>query len=1113
MALRTHSAPSATVQNKRKSPESQTIVDENSNENHSATPVLGEVTDEERDLKRVRAGHNLSSPLRSTRSTALPRPPIRASGSTTPTKDDATSDRHQIKATPSKLITGYLAGGASTRKNENVNTPLGSGLTPRRPLAGTASISRAAATRTPATEKLQQIFEQTIDIDENKVRQITLAMNKNKIASKFNATEKAKSMETAIKELQALIVTLLGQVKQVQIKCVGFESDTEAKLKEAHFHIQELTEANARLQSNENRLKQEISQAIERAAIAEANLKGAQKEGDPLRKTIKDLEGRIAKLVTDHAKEQAQAKAAKEETERLQKSITDLKKECDAAKEAIVAELKQASAEFEVRLANQRAELKKEHQAASANTVDELKRRAAQLLLDAATEKEEHKASLLRQEQRFDEQISSLKNDLATEREARGALSTKLSKTESGVERTAADLIRATAEVNKLSSHLTAKEEQLQTTLDDLRSAHALQKSLAAERASLHTEVAVLQQRAAAAEAEGHTLAAELAQSREQACSSHGELVATKEALVAMQAVVAAKDADLLRLKDAARQLEAEREIRERAERRESSERQERIAASAQLLATQTDCNARIANLEKKMRTDLDTVKAMHAQTLAELESSQAKCREHCDTIMGLENESTELRAQLEHACANHETVEKLGRVTGELEILKRRMRENSDSSHLEEAKLMGRIRELQEEVRQSEITRRKLHNTIQELRGNVRVFARVRPFLPSDGVDLMHLPEPTIIPRTDGTSMRIVREASDDCRGEDLAFAFDRVFGPSSSQESVFAEVSEFVQSALDGYHVCLFSYGQTGSGKTHTMQGSGSGSMRGIISRAMEQVGRYKTELESKGWEYHMEVSFIEIYNETIRDLLRANAVDDVKHEIKRDVNGNTTVTDVTMKVVDPNNVEQMSSIMELAAIHRSVGQTAMNERSSRSHSVFCLHLRASNAAQKIVLTGALNLVDLAGSERLDRSLATGARQTETVAINKSLSALTDVFVAIGNKQSHIPFRNSKLTYLLQPALSGDGKTLMMVNLSPTLESFGESVCSLRFASQVNQCELGKPKKQTHNDMSITTPQATKAAPAKIGSAVSVPSAPSTATSASRVPASATARKVAHR
>ena len=104
----------------------------------------------------------------------------------------------------------------------------------------------------------------------------------------------------------------------------------------------------------------------------------------------------------------------------------------------------------------------------------------------------------------------------------------------------------------------------------------------------------------------------------------------------------------------------------------------------------------------------------------------------------------------------------------------------------------------------------------------------------------------------------------------------------------------------------------------------------------------------------------------------------------------------------------------------------------------------------------------MDLAGSERLSRSGATGDRRKETQAINKSLSCLSDVFTALGNKSNHVPFRNSKLTYLLQNCLSGNGKTMMMVNLSPTNLSYQESLCSLRFASQVNQCELGKAKRQ---------------------------------------------------
>ena len=138
------------------------------------------------------------------------------------------------------------------------------------------------------------------------------------------------------------------------------------------------------------------------------------------------------------------------------------------------------------------------------------------------------------------------------------------------------------------------------------------------------------------------------------------------------------------------------------------------------------------------------------------------------------------------------------------------------------------RIGELTERMRLGEVQRRKLHNLVQELRGNVRVFARVRPFLPSDGIDLNVEPSPptSIAVRSDDVSMRISRPGGGGGahssigveRAEDHSFTFDRTFGPSSSQESVFQEVSEFVQSALDGYNVCLFSYGQTGSGKVRS-------------------------------------------------------------------------------------------------------------------------------------------------------------------------------------------------------------------------------------------------------------------------------------------------------
>ena len=240
----------------------------------------------------------------------------------------------------------------------------------------------------------------------------------------------------------------------------------------------------------------------------------------------------------------------------------------------------------------------------------------------------------------------------------------------------------------------------------------------------------------------------------------------------------------------------------------------------------------------------------------------------------------------------------------------------------------------------------------------------------------------------------------------------------------------------------------------------------LRGIIPRAIAQVGEYKKALENDGWSFEIHASMLEIYNENIRDLLRETEEDELNHDIKVTKDGERVVTNMTIRPVDPTNSNAIQKLMEQAARFRSVGATGMNQTSSRSHSVFTLHLKAFHSEQKEKLKGTLNLVDLAGSERLQRSGATGTMAKETAAINKSLSSLTDVFSSLGKKANHIPYRNSKLTYLLQPSFSGSGKTLMMVNLSPTEESFTESLSSLRFAMQVNQCELGKAKKSVTLD-----------------------------------------------
>jgi kinesin family protein C1 len=296
--------------------------------------------------------------------------------------------------------------------------------------------------------------------------------------------------------------------------------------------------------------------------------------------------------------------------------------------------------------------------------------------------------------------------------------------------------------------------------------------------------------------------------------------------------------------------------------------------------------------------------------------------------------------------------------------------------------------------------------------------------------------------------------------------FKFDKVFPPSSGQEGIFAEVSDFVQSALDGYQVCLFSYGQTGSGKTHTMQGSGNGAMRGIIPRAVEQILQQAKAMKKQRWEFTLSASFLEIYNEELKDLLSGNL--QKKLAIKRDAEGKSYVDGLVEKLIETREMEegmsQLEALMKVATQARSVASTLMNSHSSRSHSIFKLYIRGYNHDNHVEVKGALNLCDLAGSERLDRSGASNdaKRLKETQAINKSLSALGNVFSALARGASHVPFRDCKLTHVLQDCLSGDGKALMFVNLSPTSASSSESLNSLRFAQNVNQVELGKPKQE---------------------------------------------------
>lgn len=257
----------------------------------------------------------------------------------------------------------------------------------------------------------------------------------------------------------------------------------------------------------------------------------------------------------------------------------------------------------------------------------------------------------------------------------------------------------------------------------------------------------------------------------------------------------------------------------------------------------------------------------------------------------------------------------------------------------------------------------------------------------------------------------------------------------------------------------MCIFAYGQTGSGKTFTMLND----TDGVIPMTLDHFFDWTHSLKERGWHYQFKAQFVEIYNEQIIDLLRSLNNDQnssQKYEIRHNpVLQRTTITNVT--TIELKSRSMVNKLLKTATKMRSTASTNSNERSSRSHSIFTIHIHGYNSITEEKSDGVLNLVDLAGSERIDTSNVTGERLRETQNINRSLSCLGDVIYSLnGNDNKHIPFRNSKLTYLLQYSLLGNSKTLMFVNVSPSIGQVKETINSLRFASKVNAVKLSKSK-----------------------------------------------------
>jgi len=464
-------------------------------------------------------------------------------------------------------------------------------------------------------------------------------------------------------------------------------------------------------------------------------------------------------------------------------------------------------------------------------------------------------------------------------------------------------------------------------------------------------------------------------------------------------------------------------------------QRDEIAELEAELVTTKSELEQ--AKLEKSTSDGGDKVDA------AEAEAQRLKLLEANMTICELKKEADKFDgAALKHMAQEVREIRKIKDtlVESHTDFLEMEISFKGCKTLVERmsTSLGTEVVDLRQKYRAEVIKRKQLYNKIQEMRGNIRVFCRCR----SDKRVKCVLQFPT---KTEMLTPTLT--------GAEVTVDFDAAYGPDSKQAAIFADAKPVIMSVVDGYNVCIMAYGQTGSGKTYTMMGPPEDP--GVNRRAIQQL---LTLVEEAGdtLEVELHVAMLEVYNENVFDLLAPEG------RVKRDVKsgpGGAYVHNITERpIVAQDDVERA---MADGQEHRTLAATSMNSESSRSHLILQLRVDTHNKISKIRSSSKLTLVDLAGSERVAKSEVSGPQLVEAAAINKSLSALGQVFQAIAKSSPHVPYRNSKLTHVLQDSLGGDSKTCMFINIRPDEDNLSETWSTLKFGQNIRKIELGPAKK----------------------------------------------------
>lgn len=375
-----------------------------------------------------------------------------------------------------------------------------------------------------------------------------------------------------------------------------------------------------------------------------------------------------------------------------------------------------------------------------------------------------------------------------------------------------------------------------------------------------------------------------------------------------------------------------------------------------------------------------------------------------------------------------------------ELEEL-REMKEDIDRKNAQTALILKKqgeqLAELERLYKEEQVLRKRYFNMMEDMKGKIRVYARWRPLSEKEVLE----GQKAVLTSPDEFTLE--HPWKDDKLRQ---HQFDHVFDCSATQEQIFENTKFLVQSAVDGYNVCIFAYGQTGSGKTFTIYGSDGNP--GLTPRATEELFKILQRDRNK-FCFTLKAYMIELYQDTLVDLLLPKHGKRQKLEVKKDAKGLVVVENATMLTITSR--EELEAIVATGLEQRHTSGTQMNAESSRSHLILSVVVESTNLQTQVQVKGKLSFVDLAGSERIKKSGSAGEQLKEAQSINKSLSALGDVISALSTETQHIPYRNHKLTMLMSDSLGGNAKTLMFVNISPADSNIDETHNSLSYATRV--------------------------------------------------------------